>query len=310
MKKINNNKIIFMGTPLVASNYLRILLENNYNIISVFTQPARKKNRGLKTQISEVEQVAKQNNILIHSPEKFDEKSCELIKSYKADLIIVIAYGLIIPAYFLNIAKFGFINVHFSLLPHWRGAAPIEHTLLNGDKKTGVSIIKLTEKLDAGPILSQKEVLIEDGDNKEKLYDKLYKIGSNQLIEVLPRLFSKKINLKNQDEKQATFANKITSLMRKINFNSPSSKVINQIRAYSPKPSAWFTYKKERIKIIRAIRDNKTGAPGTILSDKFELGCIDGCVAPLYLQREGKKIIHIDDFLRGFSFKIGNKLNE
>ena len=207
MKKINNNKIIFMGTPLVASNYLRILLENNYNIISVFTQPARKKNRGLKTQISEVEQVAKQNNILIHSPEKFDEKSCELIKSYKADLIIVIAYGLIIPAYLLNIAKFGFINVHFSLLPHWRGAAPIEHTLLNGDKKTGVSIIKLTEKLDAGPILSQKEVLIEDGDNKEKLYDKLYKIGSNQLIEVLPRLFSKKINLKNQDEKQATFAN-------------------------------------------------------------------------------------------------------
>ena len=307
---MNKNKIIFMGTPLIASKFLKILLNKNYNIVSVFSQPARKKNRGMEVEPSPVELLTKENNIAIHTPQKIDNEAYELIKSYNPDLVIVIAYGLIIPSHILNFPKFGFINVHFSLLPRWRGAAPVEHTLLSGDKKSGVSIIKLEENLDSGPILSQKEILVEESMNKEILFNKLTETGTNLLLEILPEIFFEKVSFEYQANDKATYANKITSEIRKINFNNSSFKVINQIRAFSPKPAAWFTYNKERIKIISALKKDKKGIPGTILNDKFELGLSDGCIAPIFLQREGKKIMHIDDFLRGFLFKVGNKLNE
>ncbi len=306
---MSDKKIIFMGTPLIAANYLSSLINNKYKVVSVFTQPPRKRNRGMKVQSSPVHELANHNNIKVNFPTRLDEEAFDLIKSYKSDLIIVMAYGLLIPTKILNFPQYGCINIHVSLLPRWRGASPIEHTLLNGDTETGITIIKLIEKLDAGPIIVQKKIPVVENINKDDLSDKLTQLGSDLLIDILPKLFADKIVMQDQNNKEATYAQKINSQMRKINFNLSTRKVLNQIRAYATNPGAWFFYNNERIKIISAsIQSNKRN-PSTILNKQFELGCLDGSILPSYLQREGKKIMYIEDFLRGFSFTVGDSLN-
>ena len=306
---MSDKNIIFMGTPLIAANYLNSLINNKYNVVSVFTQPPRKRNRGMKVQSSPVHELANHNNIKVNFPTRLDEEAFDLIKSYKPDLIIVMAYGLLIPTKILNFPKYGCINIHVSLLPRWRGASPIEHTLLNGDTETGITIIKLIEKLDAGPIIVQKRIPVVKNINKDDLSDKLTEIGSDLLIDILPKLFAGKVVMQDQNNKEATYTQKIDSQMRKINFNLSTKEVLNQIRAYATNPGAWFFYKNERIKIISASIQSNKGNPSTVLNKQFELGCLDGSILPNYLQREGKKIMYIEDFLRGFSFTVGDSLN-
>ncbi len=307
---MSNKKIIFMGTPLIAADFLKTLIENNYNIVAVFTQPPRKQNRGMDMKNSVVQDLANMNNIKTYTPLSLDDEAYESIDFYKPELIIVMGYGLLIPTKILKYPKFGCINIHVSLLPRWRGASPIEHTILNGDKESGVSIIKLIEKLDGGPILSQKKITISENINKDELTKQLSEIGRELLINFLPNYFQNSIQTIDQDEEKVTYAKKIDSKTRKINFNLPCKDVYNQIRAFSSKPGAWFDYKNERIKIISAQLINKKSIPSKIISNQFELGCLDGCIKPKYLQREGKKILAIEDFLRGFSFDIGDSLNE
>ena len=306
---MSDKKIIFMGTPLIAAKYLRSLIGNKFNVVSVFTQPPRKRKRGMKVQSSPVHELANQNNIKVNFPTRLDEEAFDLIKSYKPDLIIVMAYGLLIPTKILNFPQYGCINIHVSLLPRWRGASPIEHTLLNGDTETGITIIKLIEKLDAGPIIVQKKIPVVKNINKDDLSDKLTEIGSDLLIDILPKLFAGKVLMQDQNNKEATYTQKINSQMRKINFNLSTREVLNQIRAYATNPGAWFFYNNERIKIINASIQSNKGNPSTILNKQFELGCLDGSILPSYLQREGKKIMYIEDFLRGFSFTVGDYLN-
>ena len=306
---MSDKNIIFMGTPLIATNYLSSLINNKYNVVSVFTQPPRKRNRGMKVQSSPVHELANHNNIKVNFPTRLDEEAFDLIKSYKPDLIIVMAYGLLIPTKILNFPQYGCINIHVSLLPRWRGASPIEHTLLNGDTETGITIIKLIEKLDAGPIIVQKRIPVVKNINKDDLSHKLTEIGSDLLIDILPKLFAGKIVMQDQNNKEATYAQKINSQMRKINFNLSTREVLNQIRAYATNPGAWFFYNNERIKIISASIQSNKGNSSTILNKQFELGCLDGSILPSYLQREGKKIMYIEDFLRGFSFTVGDSLN-
>ena len=306
---MSDKNIIFMGTPLIAANYLNSLINNKYKVVSVFTQPPRKRNRGMKVQSSPVHELANHNNIKVNFPTRLDEEAFDLIKSYKPDLIIVMAYGLLIPTKILNFPQYGCINIHVSLLPRWRGASPIEHTLLNGDTETGITIIKLIEKLDAGPIIVQKKIPVVENINKDDLSDKLTQLGSDLLIDILPKLFADKIVMQDQNNKEATYAQKINSQMRKINFNLSTREVLNQIRAYATNPGAWFFYNNERIKIISASIQSNKGNPSTILNKQFELGCLDGSILPSYLQREGKKIMYIEDFLRGFSFTVGDSLN-
>jgi len=306
---MSDKKIIFMGTPLIAANYLNSLINNKYKVVSVFTQPPRKRNRGMKVQSSPVHELANHNNIKVNFPTRLDEEAFDLIKSYNPDLIIVMAYGLLIPTKILNFPQYGCINIHVSLLPRWRGASPIEHTLLNGDTETGITIIKLIEKLDAGPIIVQKKISVVENINKDDLSDKLTEIGSDLLIDILPKLFAGKVVMQDQNNKEATYAQKINSQMRKINFNLSTKEVLNQIRAYATNPGAWFFYNNERIKIISASIQSNKGNSSTILNKQFELGCLDGSILPSYLQREGKKIMYIEDFLRGFSFTVGDSLN-
>ena len=306
---MNSKKIIFMGSPKIASDYLEALIKNNFMISAVFSQPPKKKSRGMKIIKSEVHQLANKNNIEVLCPDTFDKQNIERVKKLNPDLIIVMAYGKILPKDILDLPTFGCINIHVSLLPRWRGAAPIEHSLMNGDNKTGISIIQIIEKLDAGPIINQKKVDIQDDYNKDELSKKLTEVGIKLLVETIPLIFDKKISYSDQDENDVTYANKISSQNRKINFNKSVNEVLNLIRAHSPKPGAWFTIQNERIKIIKARKSNSTGNASTIINQTFDIGCNDGSIEPLILQREGKNAISKDDFLRGYSFKINDIIN-
>jgi methionyl-tRNA formyltransferase len=306
---MKDKKIIFMGTPDIAAQHLNILFKKNLNIVGVFTQPPRKKNRGMRIEKSEVHQIAEKNNIEVFYPTSIDVTVIEKVKSLEPDLIIVIAYGIILPSKFLNIPKYGCINIHVSLLPRWRGAAPIEHALLAGDEKTGISVISISPKLDAGDILMQESFAIDKDINSDDLTINLTNLGKKTLMETLPLLFENKLIRKKQDESKVTYANKFISEDRKINFYNSSDDVYNHIRAHGPKPGSWFTYRGERIKIIKAKKINELGKSSTILNKDFMIACKDGAILPLLIQREGKKVVSLDDFLRGFTFSIQDKLN-
>ena len=304
-----DKKIIFMGTPDIAAQHLNILIENKLNLIGVFTQPPRKKNRGMHVEESAVHQIAKKNNIEVYYPSTINDTVIQKTKSLEPDLIIVVAYGIILPTSFINIPKYGCINIHVSLLPRWRGAAPIEHALLAGDNKTGISIININSKLDAGDILMQEIFLLDRNMYSDDLTLKLTNLGKKTMIKTLPLIFENKIIGKKQDENKVTFANKFLSEDRKINFHNSTKDVYNHIRAHGPKPGSWFIYKGERIKIIKAKKTNESGQSSTILNKDFMIGCKDGGIIPLLIQREGKKAVNLDNFLRGFTFSIQDKLN-
>ena len=306
---MKNKKIIFMGTPNIAAQHLNILIENNLNIVGIFTQPPRKKNRGMRIEKSDVHQIADKNNIEVFYPSTIDDTVIQQVKSLEPDLIIVIAYGIILPSSFLNIPKYGCINIHVSLLPRWRGAAPIEHALLAGDDKTGISIISVSPKLDAGDILMQESFTLDKDINRDELTLNLTNLGKKTLMKTLPLLFENKLIRKKQDESKVTYANKFLSEDRKINFYNSTDDVFNHIRAHGPKPGSWFTYKGERIKIIKAKKINELGESSTILNKDFMIACKDGAISPEFIQREGKKVVSLDDFLRGFTFSIQDKLN-
>ena len=198
--KVINKKIIFMGTPIIASEYLNALINKNINIQAVYTQPPKKQSRGLKVLKSPVHQLAENKKIDVFSPNKFDDDNIKKLKDINPDLIIVVAYGKIIPKQILELPKFGCINVHLSILPRWRGASPVEHALMSGDEETGISIIKLIEELDAGPIINQEKVNVPNEINKLQLINHLNVIGTKLLIQTIPLIFENKTKFKYQNK--------------------------------------------------------------------------------------------------------------
>ena len=306
---MNDKKIIFMGTPHIAAQHLQYLIDSSLNIIGVFTQPPRKKNRGMHIEESPVHQIAKKNNLQTFYPNSIDCSVIEKINSLNPDIIIVVAYGMILPSQFLDIPKFGCINIHVSLLPRWRGAAPIEHALLAGDVKTGISVIKISPKLDAGDILYQESLKISEDMYSDELTSALTNLGKRTMLEVLPIIFEKNISSNKQDSNKVTYAKKFTSNDRKINFNNSTNQVYNHIRAHGPKPGSWFVYRGERIKILKATKHKDKGKQSTILNNKFMLACTDGSILPTLIQREGKKAVELKDFIQGFFFAVNDKIN-
>ena len=300
-----------MGTPAISSLYLNSLIKNKQNIVAVYSQPPKKKGRGMKIKKSPVHNLALLNNINVYTPSNFfidNEK--KIFESLKPDLVVVMAYGLKLPNFFLDLPQFGCINIHVSLLPSWRGASPIEHSLLNGDKKTGVSIFKLTEKMDAGPIIVKESIEVSNSINKEQLTEKLNTIGLSMLNSTLSKIFDEKIIFTKQDINKITYAPKISTDMRRIDFNQTIEVIHNKIRAFAPKPSAWFFYNNERIKIIEAdFVEGDKWKKSTIVNELFHIGCNNGKIIPKIIQREGKKPMKLDEFLRGFVFKINSNIN-
>jgi methionyl-tRNA formyltransferase len=302
-----SNKIIFMGTPEFSIPSLKALEKSSYKICCVYTQPPKKSNRGHKLTSSPVEKKAKDLNLNIRHPSSLrTDVELNFFKDLNPDIVVVVAYGQIIPKEFLDIPKKGFVNIHASLLPRWRGAAPIQRAIMNLDIKTGVSIMKITEELDSGPVMKKIEIDINSLDTSHEISTKLSIIGSDNIVESLDKIFNNKANFIEQEINNITYARKIKKIEGKIDWEKNAKNIIGKINGLNPHPGAWFEYKKKRYKIWKALITEKKGSPGTILDDNFTIGCKDKSIKIIEIQREGKNKLLLESFLLGTSFKVGD----
>ena len=299
-------KIIFMGTPNFAVPILKAIHEAEHKILEVYTQPASKSGRGQKINHSNIFYCAKQLNLKVRSPENLGtSEEINHIKKLEPDLVVVVAYGKILPTTLLNIDKLLFINVHASLLPKWRGAAPIQRAIMNMDSETGVSIMKIIPQLDAGPVMLQEKIKISKELSYEELSKKMSSIGSKLILEAINLIKINKANFIEQNEADASYAKKIDKKESKINWGEEASNVIAKINALNPTPGCWFDLLGSRIKILKAKEVNITGQPGLILNENFTIACFKNAIQVLELQKEGKKKITTQEFLKGNKLKIG-----
>ena len=304
--------IVFMGTSNFAVSILKSLYQNGYPISLVYTQPAKKSNRGQKFNKSPINIISETLNLEVRTPInlKNNNEEEDLFKKIKPDLCIVVAYGQIIPKNLLEIPKYGFLNIHASLLPKLRGAAPIQRSIINLDYETGISLMKLNENLDEGPICSQYKLKITKKMNSEELSESLANLASQKIIDDLDNLYEGNIKFEDQDHSKATYANKIKKSEGKINWNESGDKIIGKINGLYPFPGAWFIFKGERYKILKAELTTTKGSAGLILNDNFEIGCGENSIRVLEIQREGKRIQKISDFILGTQIKKGTKIND
>ena len=298
-------KIVFMGTPEFSVPTLDILIKKKFNILKVYTQPPKKSKRGQKVNASPIEDFCKKNNVNFDNPMNLNTH--EVLKNFKLllpDVVVVVAYGQIISKVFLEVVKFGFINIHASLLPKWRGAAPIQRAIINGDKKVGLTIMKIQEKLDTGPILTSREIDLNQNETHGEIEKKLSLIGADLLIDTLTNIESSISKFTEQIHVDATYAKKIDKNETKINWNLDANKVLAHIHGLSPRPGAWFNYKNERFKILRAKISSQNGKQGLIINENLTVACKTNSIQILELQREGKTKQTAKDFL------LGKKINK
>ena len=302
-------KILFMGTPEFSVPILKSVFETNNEILEVYSQTPKKKNRGQKFINSPIHEYSKKLNITVRNPSILDDEEIDHIEKLNPDLVIVVAYGKILPKKLLNLENILFINVHASLLPKWRGAAPIQRAIMNMDQETGVSIMKIVPELDAGPVLIQSKIKITKEINHKELTGKMSELGAKLILDTLKLIEDKKVNFIDQNESEATYAKKIEKKETKLNWNDDADKVIAKINAFCPNPGSWFELNGIRIKIIKAKDVIRKGMPGEILNEKFTIACLKNAVQIIELQKEGKQKITVDEFLRGNKIKIGQILN-
>ena len=282
------------------------MIKNKFNVLTTYTQPPKKSKRGQKINSSPVEEFCKKNKINFKNPSSLNnEEEFNNFKKLSPDMVIVVAYGKIIPKNFLKIAKFGFINIHASLLPRWRGAAPIQRAIMNGDKKIGVSIMKIEEKLDSGPIFVSKEFELDKNATHGDIEKKLSIEGANLLIQNLKSIESGNQKFTDQDHSQATYAKKIDKNEAKIDWKTDANKVLAHIHGLSPSPGAWFEFENERFKILRAKISSENGKSGYVLDENLTIGCGSNSIQILELQRQGKNKQTTKEFLLGKKISRG-----
>lgn len=306
--------IVFMGTPAFAVPTLLALIEKyqSKSISAVYTKPPKPQGRGQTIQKSPIHLLAEKHNIPVLTPVNFKQSTdLEQLKSLNPDIIIVVAYGLIIPKSVLDIPKMGCINLHPSLLPRWRGAAPIQHTILSGDKESAICTMLMDEGMDTGDLLLVKKFTINEDMTSYTLHDYCANEGAKLMIETIEGIINKSIKPQKQSDNGVTYASKITRENERLNFNQPAYMVNCQIRTFSPRPGAFFEYKGEVIKIIQADFDQNFQhqyLPGTVINEQLYIACTQGILKPTLLQREGRKMLYTDAFLRGFEIPKGTKL--
>ena len=304
-------KIVFMGTPLFAVPILKSLYEKNCIIPTVYTQPPKKSQRGQRINNSPIQTAAEDYNIDCRTPETLKENKdeYEYLKQLDLDLVIVVAYGQIIPKEFLNLAKKGFINIHASLLPKWRGAAPIQRSIMNLDKETGISIMRIGEKLDTGPVCNSYRVEIKDSDNAEIISNKLSILASEKIIENVDNIFEDKLTFKEQDDSKATYASKIEKSEGEIRWNDNAESIIGKINGLYPSPGAFFIFKDQRYKILKAELGTKSGEVGKVMTSDLEISCGNKkSIKVIEIQRQGKKPQNINEFVLGSQIIKGSRL--
>ena len=311
-------RIIFGGTPDFASAHLESLIEKGYNIVAVYTQPDREAGRGKKLVFSPVKQVALKHGIPVEQPANFkNESDCRKFADYDADLFVVVAYGVILPQIILKSPKYRCINVHGSLLPKYRGAAPIQRAVYDGEKETGITIMDMNERLDEGDILSQSSILISSGDTSDSLFTKLISVGTSLLERTIDKIMETNNNILaiKQDPKLATYASKLTKQEALINFNAPAEEIERHIRAFISWPVGYITVNDQNIKIWGAelVHENSSKAPGTIIKiDKSGI-CVataEKVIKLTSLQLPGKKSMPVSSIINGHTdlFKVGQIL--
>ena len=304
---MQNYNILFLGTAKFAVPILEGLMESSVNIQSVFTAPPKVANRGLKKTLSPVGKFAEEYQLPLEYPDLNDPKIINKIKELNPDIIFVIAYGYILPKEIIEIPKFGCFNFHGSILPKYRGAAPIQRAIIAGEKTTGVTVIKVDQGLDTGDIVLDTSIEISNEDTYQDLEKKLSQLSKN----ILPMFFEKlaaNTKMIPQDNMQATYAEKINKTEAKIDWQDDAILINQKIRAFNPNPGAWFELDGKRIKIMGSKIIDKNGKPGEILTDEFIIACGSQAIQPTTLKKEGKGLVTLAEFLKGNQVIPGTQL--
>ena len=297
-------KIVFMGTSVFAVKILKSLYQNGYPIATVYTQAPKKSNRGMRVTKSPVHSISETLSLEVRTPVtlKNNQEEYEYLKNIDADMCLVIAYGQIIPESFLNLTKKGFINIHASLLPKYRGAAPIQRAIMNLEKKTGISIMKINSQLDEGPVCKSYEIDIDEKDSSDDLSEKLSDLAVEKILDDIDDILDDKAKFKDQDHSKATYAKKIDKKESSIDWNTPAKSVIAKINGLN---GAHFIFQGARYKILKAELNNLSGKPGEIIGDSLEIACKEKSIKVMMIQREGKKPQKTAEFLLGSQIKKG-----
>ncbi|NDF28577.1 methionyl-tRNA formyltransferase [archaeon] len=296
-----------MGTPMFSVPILKSLYQNGYPVTCVYTQPPQRSKRGQKVNKSPVQGISETLNIEYRAPEtlKDNQEEYEYIKNLQADLAIVVAYGQIIPKNILSLTKKGFINIHASLLPKWRGAAPIQRSIMNLDKETGISIMKIDEELDAGAVSNLYKLEIGD-ENAEEISEKLSLLAAEKILDEIDDVLDDKANFVAQDHSKATYAPKIAKSEGRINWNEKAEQILGKVNGLYPVPGAWFNFDGERYKILKAKIGSAVGKVGEVSSDQLEIICGDNkSLKIVEIQRQGKRVQSINEFMLGSRIKKG-----
>ena len=301
-------KIIFMGTPLFAVPILKSLYQNGYEVVVVYTQPAKKSKRGMGINPSPIQNLSETLNIEFRTPSslKNNKEEYDYLKKLEADVAVVVAYGQILPKEILKLTKKGFINVHASILPKLRGPAPIQRSIMNSDSKTGISIMKIAEKLDTGPLCNAYHLDILENENAESLSERLSLLAAEKVLDDIDAILEDKALFEPQDDTKATYASKILKSEGQIDWSESQNNIIGKINGLYP--NSFFIYKGERYKVLKAEISNKIGEAGQVLSTVLDIGCKNGSIKILEIQREGKRPQKTNEFMLGSKIIKGSSL--
>ena len=306
-------RLIFMGTPDFGVPTLAALLQAGHEIVGVYTQPPRAAGRGMDVRKSPVQLAAEAAGLPVFSRESL--KSAEeqsRFAALNADVAVVVAYGLLLPKPILDAPRHGCLNIHASLLPRWRGAAPMQRAIMAGDGETGIAIMRMDEGLDTGAVCLEKRIPIAADTTAGALHDQLAPLAADLMVAALAKLQAGMLSCRAQSDQGVTYANKITAMDRRIDWSRSAFDVHNLIRALSPHPGAWLELalagKSERVKVLRSVVIEMSGTPGTLLDDHLTVACGHGAVRLVEIQRAGKKPMPPEEFLRGAKLSVGTRL--
>lgn len=302
-------RLAFMGTPEFAVPTLSALIGQGHDIAAVYTQPARPKGRGLSAEPSPIEKLARTHALLARTPSTLKDKTAQAeFAALDLDAAVVVAYGLLLPKAILGAPRLGCFNLHGSLLPRWRGAAPIQRAIMADDPETGVMVMRMEEGLDTGPVLMAERVAV-DRKTYGDLHDELARLGANLMVRTLAALEGGSIPEQPQPSEGATYAKKISKDEARIDWTKPADELDCLIRAFSPSPGAWCGAKGERLKVLYAEFVAGHGAPGEVLDDDLTVACGEGALRLLRLQRPGRGMMDARQLLRGFPLPRGTILS-
>lgn len=302
-------RIVYLGTPDFAVKPLIKLIENNYEVVAVITNKDKPVGRKQILTPPPVKQVALENGVNVLQYDKIRIEGVDDLKALRPDLLITCAFGQILSKEIIDIAPYGVINIHASLLPKYRGASPIHYAILNGETKTGITIMKTDEGIDTGDIIYQEELEIGENETCGSLFERLSTLGAETLIKTLPSILDKSTKFIEQDDSQATFTKIIKKEMAKIDWQNNAQDIVNQVRAFNPAPVAFASYLDMPFKIFEAKECNLTGEAGVVLKsdDNLVIGCKDKSISLLKVQKAGGKPMEIKEFLRGNKIAVGEE---